>query len=289
MNQNEQNNQNLQNQNIPNQSVPTQSIPNQPIPTQTVSVQNTQVQNTTQVVPPNVVPMQEVKVTEEVLDVPVQNTTLANNNVTNPTPVAPPPKNNKASTFLLVLLFLFFFVLVMGMPYIQDFVKNLKEDTGLSEIEKKAKEEEQKQQEQQNTNRPTSTPETEMNKQMTCTSPSNTVGNYSIVRIEKFSYNNQNQILNSSSISQYTFSTPDDDYQTLKKQCDENSLKYVEHPGYTMECSYNDVNVEISHTFDLELFTPIIDGTTNIQANANYKQDITMIKNNLIAQGYTCE
>lgn len=277
MNQNEQNNQNLQNQNIANQGIPTQNT----------QVPNTPIQNTTQAVPPNVVPMPEVQVTEAVISTPVENT-MSNNNVTNQNSVTPPPKSSKGSTILLILLFLFFFAVVMGMPYIQEFVNSFKENTSLSEIEQEAKKEEERQQ-QQNTNQPTPTPEVEQIQEVTCTSPSEIVGNYTLVKIEKFFYNNKNQILNSSSISQYTFSTPDDNYQTLKTECSENSLKYIEHPGYEIACSYSDVNIRISYSFDLKNFTPIIDGTTNIYANANYQQDITTTKNNLINQGYTCE
>ena len=57
-----------------------------------------------------------------------------------------PPKNNKVSTILLILLFIFLFAFIMGMPYIKEFIHEFKADTGLSEIEKKAKEEEEKQQ-----------------------------------------------------------------------------------------------------------------------------------------------
>ena len=38
----------------------------------------------------------------------------------------------------------------------------------------------------------------------------------------------------------------------------------------------------------LKTYTPIIDGTTNIQANAKYNQDINSIKSDLVSKGYTC-
>ena len=55
-----------------------------------------------------------------------------------------------------------------------------------------------------------------------------------------------------------------------------------------MACSYGDTNITISHEFDLKTYTPIIDGTTNIQANAKYNQDINSIKSDLVSKGYTC-
>ena len=75
----------------------------------------------------------------------------------------------------------------------------------------------------------------------------------------------------------------------MKIKCDEDSLKYLTHDGYTMSCSYGDNNIEIDYEFDLKTFTPIIDENSNIQANASFKEDINTRKNNLISQGYTCE
>ncbi len=200
-----------------------------------------------------------------------------------------PPKNSKISTILLIFLFLFLFAFIMGMPYIRSFIQELKADTGLSEIEKEAQEEEKKQQQEEENQKPTPTPEDEKTTELTCTSSSSTVGNYTLVEVQKFYYNSKNQVLSSKMISQYSFTSVDTTYLTLKQQCDEDSLKYLTHEGYTMACSYGENNIEISHEFDLESFTPIVDGTTNIQANATYQQDIEAIKADLASKGYTCQ
>ena len=56
-----------------------------------------------------------------------------------------------------------------------------------------------------------------------------------------------------------------------------------------MSCNYSDNSIEISDTFELETFKTITDGTTVIEANTSYKQDINTVKSNLINQGYTCK
>ena len=56
-----------------------------------------------------------------------------------------------------------------------------------------------------------------------------------------------------------------------------------------MTCIYGDMNIEIGHEFDLDTFDPIVDGDTNIQANASFKQDINTVKDSLINLGYSCE
>ena len=240
---------------------------------------------------PSVPPIAEVKV--EANNTVITDDNLSQNNTTslenNSKNSSEPPKNNKVSTILLILLFIFLFGFVMGMPYIREYVQNIKSDTGLSEIEKDAKKEEEKQQQQQQSQKPTPTPEDEKTKELVCTSNSNSFENYTLVEIQKFYYNSKNQILNSKKISQYNFTTIDEAYTSLKKQCDEDSLKYLTHKGYTMACSYGETNIEISHEFDLETFTPIVDGATNIQANATYQQSLDTIKDNLISQGYTCK
>ena len=202
---------------------------------------------------------------------------------------AKPPKNSKLSTILLIVFFLFLFAFIMGMPYIRSFIQELKADTGLSEIEKEAQEEEEKQQQEEENQKPTPTPEDEKTTELTCTSASSTAGNYTLVEVQKFYYNSKNQVLSSKMISQYSFTTADMTYLNLKQQCDEDSLKYLTHEGYTMACSYGENNIEISHEFDLETFTPIVDGATNIQANATYQQDIETIKADLASKGYTCQ
>lgn len=200
-----------------------------------------------------------------------------------------PPKNNKVSTILLILLFVFLFAFIMGMPYIKEFIHEFKADTGLSEIEKKAKEEEEKQRQEEESQRPTPTPEDEKTTELTCTSPEDIVGNATVVEIHQFYYNSKKQILSSKEVSQYRFTVADTAYLTLKQECDQNSLKYLTHEGYTMSCNYGDTNIEISHEFDLKTFTPIVDGTTNIQANATYQQNIDKVKEELIGKGYTCK
>lgn len=234
-------------------------------------------QNNNQVV----TPINEVRIETE-------STIIKENNIqNNNTSSNKPSKSSKFSTFLLILLFVFLFSFVMGMPYIDEYIKKLQDDGELSEIEKEAIEEE-KRQEAEN-NKPTPTPEIEKAIEVICTLPANTIGNYNLVQIQKFTYNLKNQVISSKSISKYNFTVIDDTYNNLKKQCEEDSLKYLTHNGYTVACSSDQFNIEISHEFDLEVFTPIVDGTTNIQANATYKQDINVLKNSLISQGYTCQ
>lgn len=210
-------------------------------------------------------------------------------------PSVEPPKNNKISTILLILLFIFLFAFVMGMPYIKDFIHELKADTGLSEIEKKAKEEEKKQQQEEESKKPTPTPDDLKTTEFICTSPENTVSNSTVVELHYFYYNSKKQVLSSKQVSKYHFVTvdalaeADSTYLALKQECDENSLKYLTHEGYTMACNYSDTDIEISHEFDLKTFTPIVDGTTNIQANATYQQNIDTVKQDFISRGYTCQ
>lgn len=227
-----------------------------------------------------VTPINEVKI-EEIT------TNEANSNATNQPSNNKPPKSSKLSTILLILLFVFMFAYIMGMPYINGFIEDLKNNNELSQIEQDAIEEEKKQQHENN--KPTPTPEVEKVTEVTCTSNINTIDSYTLIQTQKFSYNSKNEILSSNNIFKYTFTIEDETYNTLKKQCEEDSLKYITHEGYTMACSHDGLNIEISHEFDLEIFKPIVDETTNIQANATYKQNIGTIKNTLIGQGYTCE
>lgn len=197
-------------------------------------------------------------------------------------------KKSNLSTILLILLFVGFFVYIMGMPYINSYIDKLTSDNGLSEIEKKAKLEEEKQNQQQST--PVVTPEKEeILKEVICTSNISNLENYQLTEIQKFEVNESNQIINSSITSNYTFTAVNDFYNSLKKECGEDSLKYVNYDGYGRACSYDDVNVEVSHTFELETFKPITDQSVNIGANATYKQNIDEVKNLLISKGYTCE
>lgn len=238
----------------------------------------------------------------EVNNVVQNNNIMETNNIENnfPTPInevkveqtsiqpEKAPKNNKASTILLILLFIFFFALVMGMPYINDFINNLNENKGLLDIEKKAKQEEEKQKQAEKNNQNTTSQEEKLTT-LTCTLITTDNPNYKLNQTQKFNYNKNNQIINSSNVSNYTFTVLDETYQNLKKKCDEDSLKYVNNEGYTMSCNYSDNDIEISDTFELEVFKTIVDGNTTIESNASYKQDINTIKNTLISKGYTCE
>lgn len=243
--------------------------------------------------PASVPPIAEVKVEAasdtnvvQPTEVPVNSTTVGGDSGQ---PSSEPPKNSKVSTVLLILLFVFLFAFVMGMPYIREFMNNLKDDTGLSEIEQAAREEEERQKQEEESKKPTPTPDDEKTTELVCTSTSNVVENYTLIETQKFYYNSKNKILSSKLISNYSFTITDDTYNSLVTRCDEDSLKYLTHSGYTMACSYGDSKIEISHEFDLKTFKPIIEGTTNIQANASYQQDLSEIKANLLSQGYICE
>lgn len=234
----------------------------------------------------NVTPIEEVKVeTSSEINEPV----ITNTEVQNPTPESEPPKSSKASTVLLVLLFIFLFAFIIGMPYIREYLIELKGESGLSEIEKEAIEEEKRQEQEANNNKPTPTPEVEELKELVCTLPASTVGNYTLVKTETFQYNSKNQVVSSKSGSNYTFTSVDTTYDNLKKQCDEYGLKYLTHEGFGIACSYDESNIEIAYEFDLETFKTITDGTTNIQANATYKDNIETIKSTLINNGYSCQ
>ena len=193
--------------------------------------------------------------------------------------------NSKLSTILLIILFIFLFAFVFGMPYIREFITNLKADSGLSKIEQEAIAEEKR---QEALNKPTPTPEVIKTSSLTCTKTS-VLPNYTLNESETFSYNESNEVLSNSKVYDYSFSVVNDDYNLLKNQCDVDSLKYASYAGYSMACSYSDVNIKISHEFDLELFKPITDGDTNILASASYKQNINTLKSTLESNGYTCE
>lgn len=196
-----------------------------------------------------------------------------------------PPKKNNISTILLITLFIFLFAFIMGMPYINSFIKELN-GNGLSKIEKEAKQEEerQKQEEEKKKQPPV---EDKKQKELICTSPESTTENFTLIQIQKFYYNSKNQVMSSKNISRYRFTIEDDTYLNLKQQCDEKSLKYLNHEGYTIACSYGESNIEISHEFNLDKFKPIEDD--NIQVNATYQQDINTIKAKLIEEGYICQ
>lgn len=241
----------------------------------------TSTSNVNQVVS-EVIAINEVKIENEMATPEVNNKTPVSNN-------SEPPKNNKFSTILLILLFVFLFSFVMGMPYINEFIINLKSNNSLSEIEQEAIKEEEKQKEEAEKNNSIVVPEVEKTNVLVCTANVISTGTYTSVETKKLYYNSKNEILTTDFISKYNFKSQDETYNSLKKQCDEDSLKYITHEGFTMECSYDDVNLEISHSFDLETFKPIVDGSTTIDVDITYKQDINTVKNNLISQGFTCE
>lgn len=196
--------------------------------------------------------------------------------------------NNSVSIILLILLFIFLFSFIFGMPYINEFINNIKNKSGLSTIEQEAKKEEQRQQEEEKKNN-SSNKTTEQLTQLTCTLSDTSNQNYSLISIQQFDYNSKNEIITSSIKLEYTFKTVDETYNNLKTKCDRDSLKYIGREGYTMACNYNDNSIEISDTFNLETFKTINDGTTVIQANTTYKQNVKTIKTNLINEGYTCK
>ena len=157
-----------------------------------LNINNDQVQNiNTHVVNQdinNVIAINEVKIESDTVIPEVSNEipTVSNNNE--------PPKNSKVSTILLVLLFIFLFGFVMGMPYINEFINNLKNDNSLSEIEQEAIREEEKQQQEQQNQKPVEVPEKEKTTLLTCTINSASNNEYSLVQIQKFNYNSNNQI-----------------------------------------------------------------------------------------------
>lgn len=198
------------------------------------------------------------------------------------------PKGNKGGMIGVILLFVFFFIYIMGMPYIKDFINDFKSNNGLSPIEKAAKEEEEKQQ-KENDNKNKTPVEEDTLTEVVCTSVSQKLDNYTLVEVQKFKHNKDKKIKESSVISNYTFTLQDDTYNTLKKKCDEDVLKYVENPGYTMACSYNDENIEISNQFDLEIFKPFVDGVNNITSNTTYNKNIDEVKTEMTSKNYTCK
>lgn len=222
--------------------------------------------NTNQYIPP----ISDIKI-----DSSLNDTNTTNNNTS----------NSKLSTILLIILFIFLFAFVFGMPYIREFITNLKADSGLSKIEQEAIAEEKR---QEALNKPTPTPEVIKTSSLTCIKTS-VLPNYTLNESETFSYNESDEVLSNSKVYDYSFSVVNDDYNLLKNQCDVDSLKYASYAGYSMACSYSDVNIKISHEFDLELFKPITDGGTNILASASYKQNINTLKSTLESNGYTCE
>ena len=201
---------------------------------------------------------------------------------------AKPKKKKDIRMILLVLLFVFLFLFIMFMPQIQDAINSIKKETGLSEIEKQAKEIEK----EQNKANGVVSQEEESKEQylkLTCTSTTTALEDYDRTVVETFEYNSKKEVMASAKKVTYTFITANESYENLKTQCNENSLKYVSKKGYEIACSYNDTQVVIEDKFDLKNFSTIKDGTTIIAANAKYKDKIDTIKTKLEALDYTCE
>ena len=188
---------------------------------------------------------------------------------------------------LVLLFFIFVFAFVMGMPYINDYLDSLKKEVGMSDIERRAKEIEDEQKKKEEENK-TPVVQEEL-KILTCKSQPQQTLEYKKEIEEVFNYNSKNQVIKSSIKTIYTFETANDSYNSLKTQCDEKGLKYIDKDGFESACSYSDTEVVIENTFDLELFKPIQDGANTIKANAEYQEKLDTVKNDLVAQGYICE
>lgn len=232
-------------------------------------------------------------------DLNANQTTVTNENNSKVEPVnkkekvaTPKKKKKDIRSILLIILFIFLFAFVMGMPYINEWVDSIKKDTGLSEIERKAKEIE-REQEKQNNPKSKETDDGKVVKDklstLTCTSTTTALENYDITVVEKFGYNSKGLVVESSKATTYRFNSQSDKYNELKNQCNENSLKYVEKKGYEIACSYNDTEVVMEDKFDLATFTTINDGMTKIEANAKYKDKIDTIKKKMASLNYVCE
>jgi len=191
-------------------------------------------------------------------------------------------------TILLFLLFIFLFAFIMFMPQINDLLNNIKKDTGLSEIERKAKEIEQAQNGGSTTAEDGTTVKEKLST-LTCTSTTVALDDYDRTVVEIFEYNSNKEVVSSTKTITYTFTSANETYENLKTQCNENSLKYIDKSGYEVACSYNDVEVVMSDKFDLSTFSTITDGTTTIEANAKYKENISSVQTRLESLGYTCE
>ena len=188
-----------------------------------------------------------------------------------------------------VMVFIFFilmFAFVMGMPYINEYIEKLTAKEGLSPIERRARalEEEQKRKEEEEKN----ANKQEEYKTLTCNSITEQLTDYMKDIEQTFEYNSKNEIVKSSIKTTYTFQTINESYTTLKTKCDQDGLKYIDKAGYEPGCSYNDTEVIIEKTFDLEIFKSIQDGTELIDSNAKYKDKTDDIKKELTNQGYTC-
>lgn len=190
---------------------------------------------------------------------------------------------SKKSTVLLILLFVFLFGYIFAMPYISEFFNNLNKES-----DKPVSAQPNQKEEISNNDKKEPVIEKIETKELVCTSIETQINNYTLVTIEKFYYDKNNQILNSSIIYNYKFNILDDEYNLLMKKCEEDSLKYLTHEGFSTSCSNDNLNILLNYEFDLETFKTITDGDVTISANSSYKQKIDDIKNNLITKGYTC-
>ena len=199
-------------------------------------------------------------------------------------------KAKDVRTILLVILLLGLFGFVMFMPNIQDLINKFKKDVGLSEIEKQAKqiEERQNQDSTKKTQTEDGTIVSEKLSKLTCTTNIMALDSYDKIVEEVFEYNSKNEVINSKYTTTYRFNTQNDKYESLKTECNENSLKYVDKAGYEVACSYNDTEVVISDVFELKTYKTIQEGSKIIEANARYKENINSIKTRLESIGYAC-
>ena len=198
-------------------------------------------------------------------------------------------KKKDIRSILLVLLFVLLFGFIMFMPQIQDILNNIKKDMGLSKIEKEAKEIEKEQNKEKSSKTTPAKSSDEQYSTLTCTSTTVALESYDRIIVETFEYNTNKEVMKSEKKVTYKFAAVNDSYESLKTQCTENSLKYIDKKGYETACNYNDLEVVMEDKFNLKDFSTIKDGTNIISSNAKYKENIDTIKARLEASDYTCQ
>ena len=190
---------------------------------------------------------------------------------------------SKLSTVLVIILFILLFVFIFEMPKINEWLESRKQDAQVDEIERQAKqiEEAQKKKEEEAKKKQEQQQKEEQEKlaqiqtlKCSLSVPATEEITYSKNVVETFDYNGNNQVVSSSQTTTYTFTAQDDTYLKLKTDCETNSTKYLEHAGYTMTCTSDDLSVSIGNKFDLSTYKTIDDGTNKIPANAVYNEKI---------------
>ena len=194
----------------------------------------------------------------------------------------------KGKRILVLIFFILVFAFVMGMPYINEYLDKFKKEVGLSDIEKQAKQIE-KEQEAKKKSTNTKTTDNEKYTTLTCTSGSTSNDNYTKSITQTFEYDSNNQVISSGIKTIYTFTDNNESYNSLKNECDQNGLKYIEKDGFEYACSYSETEVVIENNFYLPSFKTIKDGSKIIAANAEYKAKISDIKTKLTKEGYSCK